>query len=338
VGGGIFPHVGQYITGDCRDLQLTCNQYNSIGSNYFDWYIDINSFLASQPNSSLDAGNQFSYTTSGDCGGSGIPFNCINNQGQIFIYRHLSSYLISGNCHYGINPSPTSITNDCINTSLCVIYPDYNEIPGTEGQSLIEEGTSNKNNPLSNALQYIYSKDYENADLSISAIEDENEKLLTNTILNIFESNRDYSQMNSAEENTLSKLAKEYNTAGYISQHILNTFKGHTFPHTPLHFPKLEDNENSNLISDDNSLNLEEGQEVIDMNIYPNPTSDDFSIEVFSSKSISEFQLTIIDINGKVVFSNNYDRDTKLINLKKSDLGSAGTYQCLLTIGYCSPC
>jgi hypothetical protein len=114
--GGVFPHVGQYITGDCRDLQITCNDYNSL--DYFDWYIDPDGALNHQTLAGTDAGNNFNPSVG--CGGQGIPYNSINYQPQIGINYVSYQTSLSLNCVYNVFPSALLTQNPCSFTSTLV--------------------------------------------------------------------------------------------------------------------------------------------------------------------------------------------------------------------------
>jgi hypothetical protein len=85
--------------------------------------------------------------------------------------------------------------------------------------------------------------------------------------------------------------------------------------------------------SAEKTVTLKEFEQNVDMNIYPNPTSDEFTIEISTVNQVDneQFNLRIIDMSGKTVYSQDITTEIKNIKLRKSDLGSAGTYQCILS-------
>jgi hypothetical protein len=134
--------------------------------------------------------------------------------------------------------------------------------------------------------------------------------------------------MNTSEENVFINLAQNYDEAGFYCMHILNTFKNYDFPHKPLVFSEQQ---NENIFrSTENIVNLENIEPEIKMNIYPNPTDDEFKIEYNYPSNIGNIQLSIININGKLVYFKKLNKNEGSLILNKTDLGNAGNYQCVL--------
>jgi hypothetical protein len=179
-------------------------------------------------------------------------------------------------------------------------------------------------------LGLIYQGKFDRAEKMILSENDPDLKSFYQVAASIYKANRSFATMNSTEESQLLQLAKNYNRAGYYSQQILSVIKEYKFDHAPLQFEKQDET-----IADsaEKAVTLEEFEQNVDMNIYPNPTSDEFTIEISTVNQVDngQFNLRIIDMNGKTVYSQDITTEIKNIKLRKSDLGSAGTYQCILS-------
>jgi hypothetical protein len=77
-------------------------------------------------------------------------------------------------------------------------------------------------------------------------------------------------------------------------------------------------------VSNVDEIAMEEGKEILDMNLYPNPTQDYFNVE-FNSELLGEYDWKLVDVTGRVLRNGRAEAGTKTI-LVNTENFSPGIY------------
>jgi hypothetical protein len=305
---------GNYIEGNNWTLDIHCNQYADLQS---DWYLATGANLKNQSKpGNADAGNNFTRLASG-----ASYMNILNNGNPFFYYTdavdlsgaltppgRLTDKYPSDQLQ---NPCPGVLwqsggLSPCDPPSVCGLY-------GGEGSTRMAVNL-NPDPDKKTPMEMIYSGEFsESKAYAQSAPEEERELILT--VANLFESGRNYTSMSKNEIDALKSIASTQTSPGKYAQTVLSIFTDEKIIDRPVETTLIASGvaENSKPAADKR------------FKLYPNPASSKVQIEYELKAGTKSAELELYDILGQLVLTQHLASDAHAADVNVSQL-KPGTY------------